>query len=104
MPKFSKCKILVGKILTIQHALVKFIRLFHHQSFTLYGIFAVRFNLPYFKMPIDVWIWIWSHAHTEQCLLNTVEKPIPTAQDVANYVFCNNRACGARTVAISCQF
>ena len=38
MPKLSKCKILVGKILTIQHALVKFIRLFHHQSFTLYGI------------------------------------------------------------------
>ena len=28
IPKFSKCKILVGKILTIQHALVKFVRLF----------------------------------------------------------------------------
>ena len=25
------------KILTIQHALVKFVRLFHRQSFTLYG-------------------------------------------------------------------
>ena len=34
IPRFSKCKILVGKILTIQHA---FVRLFHHQSFTLYG-------------------------------------------------------------------
>ena len=38
IPKFSKCKILVGKILTIQHELVKFVRLFHRQSFTLYGI------------------------------------------------------------------
>ena len=37
MPKFSKCKILAGKILTIQHAFVKFVRLFRHQSFTLYG-------------------------------------------------------------------
>ena len=32
-----KCKILVGKTLTIQHALIKFIRLFHRQSFMLYG-------------------------------------------------------------------
>ena len=37
MPKLSNCKILVGKILTVQHAPVKFVRLFHHQSFTLYG-------------------------------------------------------------------
>ena len=29
---------MVGKILTIQHTLVKFVRLFHHQSFTLYSI------------------------------------------------------------------
>ena len=28
---------LVWKILMIQHALVRFVRLFHHQSFTLYG-------------------------------------------------------------------
>ena len=38
IPKFSKCKILVGKILTIQHAFVKFVSLFHRQNFTLYGI------------------------------------------------------------------
>ena len=36
--KFYKCKSLVGKILTIQHELVKFIRLFYRQSFTLYGM------------------------------------------------------------------
>ena len=41
IPKFSKCKILVGKILMIQHALVKFVRLFHRQSFTLYGTLVV---------------------------------------------------------------
>ena len=35
--RFSKCKILVGKTLTIQHVFVKFVRLFHRQSFTLYG-------------------------------------------------------------------
>ena len=28
MPRFSKCKILVGKFLTIQHALIKFVKLF----------------------------------------------------------------------------
>ena len=39
--KFSKCKILVGKILTIQHTLVKFIRLFHRQSFMLYGNLSI---------------------------------------------------------------
>ena len=44
IPIFSKCKILVGKILTIQHALVKFVRLFHHQSFTLYGIATLLFS------------------------------------------------------------
>ena len=38
MSKFSKCKILVGKILTIENMLVKFVTLFHCQSFTLYGI------------------------------------------------------------------
>ena len=37
IPKFSKCKILVGKMLMIQHALVKFVGLFHRQSFILYG-------------------------------------------------------------------
>ena len=36
-PKIIKCKILVGKILTIQHPFIKFIRLFHRQSFVLYG-------------------------------------------------------------------
>ena len=41
IPKFSKCKILVGKIFTIQHALVKFVRLFHHQHFTLYGTLSL---------------------------------------------------------------
>ena len=40
MPKFSKCKILVGRILIIQHIFVKFVRLFHHQSFTLCDIFC----------------------------------------------------------------
>ena len=34
---FLSAKFLVGKFLTIKHALIKFVRLFHHQSFTLYG-------------------------------------------------------------------
>ena len=34
----EKCKILVGKILTIQHPFIKSIRLFHCQGFALYGI------------------------------------------------------------------
>ena len=40
MPKFSKCKILVGGILTIQHTFVKFVGLFNHQSFMLCDIFC----------------------------------------------------------------
>ena len=35
--KFSKCKTLVGNIVMIQHAFVKFVRLFHRQSFMLCG-------------------------------------------------------------------
>ena len=37
IPKFFKCKSFGGKFLTIQHAFIKFVRLFHCQSFTLYG-------------------------------------------------------------------
>ena len=48
MLKFSKCKILVGKILTIEHTLVKFVTLFHRQSFTLYGSIA---RLPQMLLP-----------------------------------------------------
>ena len=36
IPKNFKCKILVGKILTIQHPFIKFVRLFR-QSFLLYS-------------------------------------------------------------------
>ena len=36
--KIFKCKILVGKILMIQHPFIKFVRLFHRQSFVLYGM------------------------------------------------------------------
>ena len=43
---FSKCKILVGKILMIEHTFVKFVRLFHHQSFTLYGN-MLAYSHPY---------------------------------------------------------
>ena len=32
-----KWQILIGKILMIQHPFIKFIRLFHHQNFVLYG-------------------------------------------------------------------
>ena len=38
IPKIFKCKILVGKTLTIQHPFVKFVRLFHRQGFALYGM------------------------------------------------------------------
>ena len=39
--KLFKHKILVGKILTIQHPFVKFVRLFHSHSFPLYGIVCI---------------------------------------------------------------
>ena len=45
---------MVGKILTIQHALVKFVRLFHRQSFMLYGNGLIKsFEISY---TFRVWI------------------------------------------------
>ena len=35
--RFSKCKILIGKTLTIQHVFVKILQTFQRQSFALYG-------------------------------------------------------------------
>ena len=44
MMRFINCKTLVGKNLTNQQPFVKFIRLFHHQSFVLYSIHCFDCN------------------------------------------------------------
>ena len=73
MPKIFKCKVLVGKILTIQHPFVEFIRLFHHQSFVIYGIVSTHYlyMTGYLKTDQNVTLGLLnfiapanSHTHT----------------------------------------
>ena len=68
--KFSKCKILVGKILTNQHSFVKFVRLFHRQSFALYGIWPMpscykqkQYNLINNNIELIILTMAWFPVH-----------------------------------------
>ena len=49
-----KHKILVGKILTIQHPFVKFVILFHRQSFALYGIYPMYVCYEEIHIPVCI--------------------------------------------------
>ena len=77
--RFSKCEILVGKTLTILHVFVKFVRLLHRQSFTLYGILSswilAANEVPHYKVERKQQsaagrrMYVYSKCFTAKCKL-----------------------------------